>query len=80
MPPTASPLTIDGRRKLGYRRRVIELLSWVWAISAVSVAVWVVAEVARRMDVHRMRAWPQLGVAVLLAATIVAAYFSWRGF
>jgi hypothetical protein len=39
----------------------------------------VVAEVARRLDYHRMRARQQLTVAVLLAATIVAAYFSWRG-
>ena len=59
---------------------MLDAWSWVWAVGSVTVAVWVVAEVARRLDYHRMRARQQLGVAVLLAAMIVAAYFSWRGF
>ena len=59
---------------------MLDAWSWVWAVGSVTAAVWVVAEVARRLDYHRMRARQQLTVAVLLAATIVAAYFSWRGF
>lgn len=59
---------------------MLEVLSWVWAVGAVAVGVWVVAEVARRLDFHHLRARQQLSVAVFLAAMIVAAYFSWRGF
>jgi hypothetical protein len=61
------------------RPAVIEILSWVWTIGAVTVAIWVIAEVGRRFDYHRLRSWPQMGVAILLAAMVVAAYFSWRG-
>ena len=71
---------VDGRREFRYGRRVLEVLSWVWAVGAVAVGVWVVAEVARRLDFHHLRARHQLSVAVFLAAMIVAAYFSWRGF